>query len=272
VSTFLWLAGRWVETGGWLRAAGWGATLGAALMTRSALLPVAPILVAVTAAARARSASDGSGRRGFWGPLAFALTVCAAVLAPWVTRAGARGGGLVSSGTAGAVYHGLAVSRAAWERSDLGAVDRASDQELEARLRAALPHLQPADWRWEVARDRVARRLAAGAFADGGWLRAAETVRNLALSWYLTYTPRGTALAALCQIPLLIGLAAAARRRGRAWPRAVWPALALTTSVTLVQALIYPHFRFMAPATWAALVLVAGGWMGSGRGRPRSVA
>ena len=288
VSVFMWLSLRWVEAGGWLNAAGWGAALGAALMTRSALLPVAPILLAVTAIARSRGTAPAAGPRRWSGSLVLALLACLAVLAPWMGRAAALGGGLASSGAAAAVYHGLAVSRAAWERTDLGAVDRASDQELERRLGAALPHLRPADLSWEAERDKVARRLAAQSFA-GGWLRAVESLRNLALSWYLTYTPRGTALAALFQIPLLVGLAAAVRRRGRAWPPAAWPALALAASVTLVQALVYPHFRFMAPATWAALALVAGGLAGatrpgatatdtapespgSGRGRPRQVA
>lgn len=262
VAGFLWLAARWIEEGGAARAAACGAALGAALVTRSSLAPLAPVLLGAAALARAAVRSGRDAERGarIWrasGSIGVAVAACVLVLTPWLWRARALGGGLISSGSAAAAYHGLAVSRAAWQGGDLGEVDRRSDQDLEARLRAALPGLRPEDRRWEVERERVTRRLVWGEIAAHPLRRLVETFRNLALAWYLTYTPRATALAALFQVPLLAAAAVAARRRGRRWPPGWWPALILLAGQTLVQALFYPHFRFMGCATWVALALAA---------------
>jgi len=272
VAGFLWLAARWIEEGGAARAAACGAALGAALVTRSSLAPLAPFLLGAAALARVavcsgRDAGRGPGAEGgaprgarIWrasGSIGVAVAACVLVLSPWLWRARALGGGLISSGSAAAAYHGLAVSRAAWQGGDLGEVDRRSDQDLEARLRAALPGLRPEDRRWEVERERVTRRLVWGEIAPHPWRRLVETFRNLALAWYLTYTPRATAVAAFFQVPLLAAVAVAARRRGRRWPPGWWPALILLAGQTLLQALFYPHFRFTACATWVALALAA---------------
>lgn len=296
VAVFVWLAARCAEAGGVARAAACGAALGAALLTRSSLAPIAPALLIVMALARQREARPetparadpkvgprgASGGSAESGPgsaparlLLAAALACAAVVAPWLARARGLGGGLISSGSAAAVYHGLAVSRAAWQTARLGEVDRGSDQALEAHLRRTLPGLRPEEPRWEAERQRVAWRLAAEAFRDDPALRLAEFLRNLALAWYLTYTPKGTAVAALVQVPLLVALAVGLRRRGRRWPPALWPLLGLVAALSLQQALVYPHFRFMSPATWAALAVAAGacaGGGGDGRGRARSVA
>ena len=282
VAGFLWLAARWIEEGGAARAAACGAALGAALVTRSSLAPLAPVLLGAAALARAavrngREAGRGPGVEGvaprgarIWragGSIGVAAAACVLVLAPWLWRARALGGGLMSSGSAAAAYHGLAVSRAAWQGGDLGEVDRRSDQDLEVRLRGALPGLRPEDRRWEAERERVTRRLVWGEIAAHPWHRLVETFRNLALAWYLTYTPRATAVAALFQVPLLAAVAVAARRRGRRWPPGWWPALILLTGQTLLQALFYPHFRFMGCATWVALALAAEVCAAAARGK-----
>jgi hypothetical protein len=254
--SFLWASASWIERGGAGRASLSGALLGGALLTRSALAPLVPLLLgAAGAAGRLRQgASPGAVARDSL----LALASGALVISPWLAHSIPLGGGLVSSGAPAAAFHGLAVSRAAWNTGWLGEVDRASDLELEAKLRAALPGLDVRDRRWDTERARLARRLAREEFAVEPLRRAAETFRNLSLAWFLTYTPRGTAVAAACQIPLLIAAAAALRRRGRRWPAAWAPALALAAGQTILQALVYPHFRFMSPATCVILALVAG--------------
>ncbi len=255
----LWWMLRWIEEGGWLRAALAGVTFGALALTRSALLPLAPwiAVAAVLARHRALAGAGRAGRRSILAQGVLALAACAVVLLPWVARAHHLGGGLISSGSAAAWYHGLDVSRAAWNGGSMGEVDRASDQALDAILRIAIPDLKPADPRWEIERDALTRRLALDRFLAEPWLRLAELGRNLTLSWYLTYTPHASVLAALFQVPLIIAMAVALRRRGRKWPPGLWPALALLAGQVLLQAAAYPHFRFMAPATWVAMALVS---------------
>jgi hypothetical protein len=280
---FLAAAAEGIDRGGGGRGAACGAALGGALLTRSALLPLAPLLgAAIFLGRRAACRRAGMGRGAALDALrltaAFAFAALA-VVAPWWVRSRALGGGLLSSGAAAAAYHGLAVSRAAWERADLGEVDRRSDRELEARLRAFLPELDPAQARWEPERERATRRWVLDLLVEQPWLRAAEWFRNLTLAWFLTYTPRGTAAAAAWQVPLLLLLTAAVRRRRRDWPAGVWPALCLIAAQVSLQALLYPHFRFMSPATLAALAVAAAeacrlapsARPGSGRGRARSV-
>ncbi len=279
VTLWVWMLARWVEEGGVWRAAGCGLVLGAALLTRSTLAPLAPVALAAAAAARARLLAAEAQRAGLnarrdggaararrrwparwapaWAQTIVAAAVCLLTLAPGWARAGAPGGSPISSGAAAAVYHGLQVSHAAWERADLGEVDRAAARHLEARLAAVRPGLGPSDRRWEVERQGLAVRLAWESFTARPALRLAETLRNLTLAWYLTYTPHGTAVAALFQVPLIIVLALVARRRGKSWPPAWWPALALVAGVAVLHALVYPHFRFMSPATWLGLAIAA---------------
>ncbi len=277
VLVFLWLLARWIEDGGVARAAGSGAVLGAVLLTRSSLAPLAPLLAAAAVLARVRQLASGRRRpaAGIAAGLAAGAGCCLLVLAPWLARAGALGGGLISSGSAAAWYHGLDVSRAAWQGGAMGEVDRASDHHLEARLRKARPDLDPADAHWELERESLTRRLAWEKFRADPGRRAAEWLRNLVLCWYLTYTPGATLLAALVQVPLLIAAAVAVRRRARRWPPAWWPVLALVAGLMALQAAVYPHFRFMAPATWGALALAAEAWAGrqcAPRGRARTLA
>ena len=255
----LWWMLRWIEEGGWLRAAMAGVTFGAVALTRSALLPLAPwiAVVAVLARHRTLAGTGRASRRSISAQGVLALAACAVVLLPWVARARHLGGGLISSGSAAAWYHGLDVSRAVWNGGSMGEVDRASDQALDVLLRSALPDLDPAEPRWEIERNALTRRLALDRFLAEPGLRLAELGRNLTLSWYLTYTPLASALAALFQVPLMIAAAVVLRRRGRRWPPGWWPALALLSGQVLLQAAVYPHFRFMASATWVAMALVS---------------
>lgn len=282
-----WALCRAVEDGS--RAAGLaaGALWGASLLTRGTLAAfpffVLLGLLLLGACGRRRRAAlrrrlgCGSGpptrRRLAW--VAAAVVGAALVVAPWAVRNGLLTGRFVPVSTWGwaPFYHGIQSSKRmlAWE--DMTGVDQEANR---SRYEIVVDRLYNGDRtkayaapieyvrHEEVARDLVLEELRSdplGALGRG--------LAGIPFTWFQTMGRSKRLASLLVHLPLMtlfvLGALRLARQAPEAFARAC-PALVMIVYVNLFQAFVFPHVRYMSPATALSFLfggfLVAGIWGG----------
>ena len=183
------------------------------------------------------------------------LIVGCIVISPWALRNYQLSGEIVtvSTWTWSPLYQGTQVSKRITEWRELKSVDTDAMRGLRLAYQQALE-----DGKWkstsshpEVDYDRFAQAKTMEIWREDPFGLVARSTRGLLFTWFFTFGSDLRIISFLIHLPLLIGLIAGAVCMAREHPTAftrAWPALALILFLNTLQAVAFPHVRFIAPA------------------------
>jgi 4-amino-4-deoxy-L-arabinose transferase-like glycosyltransferase len=184
------------------------------------------------------------------------LVVGSVVISPWVLRNYQLSGEIVpvSTWTWSPLYQGTQVSKRITEWRELKSVDTAAMRGLRLTYQQAL---EEGEWERasphpEVDYDRFAQITTLQDWSEDPLGFMLRSVRGLLFTWFFTFGAELRIISLLIHLPLLIGFVAGAVWMARQHPKAftrAWPALALILFLNILQAVAFPHVRFIAPAT-----------------------
>lgn len=178
------------------------------------------------------------------------------VISPWMVRNYQLSGEVVpvSTWTWSPLYQGTQVSKQITEWRELKSVDTDAHRGLRVLYAQALEDgtWEGASVHTEVDYDRFARARTIEDWRADPLSFVARSVQGVAFTWFFTYGSNLRILSLLIHLPLVLGLVGGAIWLAKRNPEAfvgAWPALALIVFLNLLQAVAYPHVRFMAPGT-----------------------
>jgi 4-amino-4-deoxy-L-arabinose transferase-like glycosyltransferase len=257
-----------------------GALWGASLLTRGTLaaFPIFAVLgLAVLRIARRRRPevvrrqlprAGAEQPRKWLRWVVMAMIGAVLVVAPWAARNWQLTGRFVPVSTWGwaPFYHGIQCSKHMLSWDDLGPIDKAASERRHEIVVQRLyngdrtkAYAAPIEYvrHEEIARELVLAELRAdplGALGRG--------LIGIPFTWFLAWGTTKRLMSFLVHLPIMVlfvaGTLRMARRQADAFARA-GPALWLIVFVNLFQAFVYPHVRYMSPAT--ALSFIFGGVM-----------
>jgi 4-amino-4-deoxy-L-arabinose transferase-like glycosyltransferase len=225
----------------------------AGLLCRGTLLAFPVVLAAALVASAGARAHIRRHLR--W--LVPAVAASAVVLAPWIVRNERLTGAFipVSAWTWSPFYHGIQCSKRMLAWDDLARIDKEADTE---RYRITVDRLYGGDrskaWsssREQVRQDGEARVLVLAELRRDPIGAVARSAIGIPFTWFQTLGRKMRVVSLLVHLPLVIllvvGIRGLAERSRETLARGA-PALALIVFVNLLQAIVFPHVRYMSPA------------------------
>jgi len=186
--------------------------------------------------------------------------VAALVMSPWTIRNYRLSGKIIVLSTCGGApfYHGYYLATHLGDGRSVAQLEHDGSQE-RARLvnERYTPSGEPVD---EYHQDRIAYSLVWEKIRARPLYSAGIFLRNVFLTWFLTYGSMTTVISFFVHIPLLL-LAMYAiliiLKQDHSTGTRMLPLVLICLYFNLVQAVIYPHNRYMAPVTGVIVTLLA---------------
>ena len=232
-----------------------GISFGLLMLTKSTTVLLLPFLSLIFLSAHYR--------KKLWrvvGSSVLTILVAALIMSPWIVRNYRLAGKIIPFSTWGGTpfYRGYYFATHLGDGRSNAQIEYAGEQEGERLVNERYtPSGQPID---EYYQDKVAYSLVWEQVRARPFYSAGIFLRNVFLTWFLTYGNVTMIVSFLVHIPLLL-LAVYAilvmSRHDHSTGTNVLPLVLVCVYFNLVHAVIYPHNRFIAPVTATIVTILA---------------